>query len=64
MYNYEHKKLIKEITSLDEVPADSKLFSEWIEAGMKIKDVLIDHIYKEDMKYAGFYRARLGRKQF
>lgn len=32
MHNYEHKKLIETITKLDEVPADSKLFSEWIEA--------------------------------
>lgn len=32
MHNYEHKKLIEAITKLDEVPADSKPFSEWIEA--------------------------------
>ena len=32
MHNYEHKKLIEAITMLDEVPADSTLFSEWIEA--------------------------------
>lgn len=32
MHNYEHKKLIEVITKLDEVPADPKLFSEWIEA--------------------------------
>jgi len=30
--NYEHKKLIEEITNLDEVPADSQPFSEWINA--------------------------------
>lgn len=32
MHDYEHKKLIKAITKLEEVPADSKPFSEWIEA--------------------------------
>lgn len=32
MHNYDHKKLIEAITRLDEAPADSKLFSEWIEA--------------------------------
>ncbi len=32
MHNYEHKKLIEEIARLDEVPADSKSFSEWIKA--------------------------------
>lgn len=31
MHNYEHKKLIEAITRLDEVPADYKPFSEWIE---------------------------------
>lgn len=32
MHNYEHKRLIEAITELDTVPADSKAFSEWIEA--------------------------------
>lgn len=32
MNDYEHKKLIQAITELDEVPADSKSFSKWIEA--------------------------------
>ncbi|MGH2397971.1 MAG: hypothetical protein ACRDFW_13560, partial [bacterium] len=32
MHNYEHKKLIEVITRLDEVPADSKPFTDWIEA--------------------------------
>ena len=32
MSSYQHKELIKAITRLDEVPADSKLFSEWVKA--------------------------------
>jgi len=32
LHNYEHKKLIEAITKLDEVPVDSKLFSDWIGA--------------------------------
>jgi len=32
LHDYEHKKLIQAITKLDEIPADSKPFSEWIEA--------------------------------
>jgi hypothetical protein len=32
LQNYEHKKLIEAISRLDEVPADSKHFSEWIKA--------------------------------
>lgn len=31
MHNFEHKKLIEAITGFDEVPADSRPFSEWIE---------------------------------
>lgn len=30
MHNYEHKKLIEAIAKLDEVPADSGAFSDWI----------------------------------
>jgi hypothetical protein len=32
LHNFDHKKLIEAITRLDEVPADSKPFSEWMEA--------------------------------
>jgi len=32
LHNYEHKKLIEAIIKLDEVPADSKHFSKWLEA--------------------------------
>lgn len=32
MHNYEHKKLIEAITKIDELPADSHAFSEWIHA--------------------------------
>ena len=30
---------------------------EWIEAGLKIKEALINHILIEDKKYADYYRA-------
>ena len=33
MHNYEHKKLIEEITKLDEVPVDIEPYAEWIQAG-------------------------------
>src|SRR5271157_2363022 len=32
LHNYEHKKLIESITKLDEVPADPRIFSNWIHA--------------------------------
>jgi len=30
--------------------------SSWIDAGLRIKDILLYHILNEDMKYADFYR--------
>ena len=60
----EHAQILKALHNIITQSLSYDLYSEWIEAGMQIKDVLIDHILKEDMKYAGFYRARLGRKQF
>jgi hemerythrin-like metal-binding protein len=33
---------------------------EWIEAGMNIKEALINHIQTEDMKYAEFYQDMRG----
>ncbi len=34
--------------------------SEWMDAGIKIKKILLDHILKEDMKYAEYYRQSSG----
>jgi hemerythrin-like metal-binding protein len=34
--------------------------SGWVDAGIKIKKILIDHILKEDMKYADFYHNHRG----
>ena len=58
-----HAQLLRALQEINERALSYDMYAEWIEAGMKIKDVLIDHIYKEDMKYAGFYRARQSRKQ-
>ncbi|GEM_PF-578464 len=30
--------------------------SDWMDAGMKMKNILVDHILEEDMKYADYYR--------
>jgi hemerythrin len=32
---------------------------EWIEAGLKVKQLIIEHIPKEDLKYAEYYRNTL-----
>lgn len=37
MHNYEHKKLIEEILKLDEVPTDSKAYSNWISANSHLR---------------------------
>ena len=60
----QHALILRALHDISDASTAYNLYSEWIEAGMQIKDVLIEHILKEDMKYAGFYRARLGRKQF
>jgi hemerythrin-like metal-binding protein len=35
------------------------LDSSWVDAGLRIKTILINHILEEDMKYADFYRNSL-----
>lgn len=32
------------------------LKAEWIDAGLAVKDILINHLLTEDMKYAEYYR--------
>ena len=34
--------------------------SEWMDAGVQVKKILVDHILKEDMKYADFYHKLRG----
>jgi len=34
--------------------------SGWVDAGIQIKKILIDHILKEDMKYADYYHNHRG----
>jgi hemerythrin len=60
----QHAQILRALQDISDASVSYDMYGEWIEAGMQIKDVLIDHIMKEDMKYAGFHRARLGRKQF
>jgi hemerythrin len=51
--------------TLGEIMAKSGSFDlerEWIEAGLAIKDTLINHILAEDMKYADFYRKSHGAR--
>lgn len=37
--------------------SDISLESAWISAGLKVKQILIDHLLEEDMKYRDFLRS-------
>jgi hypothetical protein len=52
LHNYEHKKLIEAITTLDEVPADSRNFSEWLEAGAHLNFLRMNACADELVIYA------------
>lgn len=54
-----HAKLVAELKRIKSKIAHG-YEAEWVEAGMKIKDALITHIYTDDMKYAEFYRNTQG----
>ena len=49
-----YKAVMKKFISYD-------MESEWIEAGQYVKDLLIQHLLNEDMKYAEFYQECLSR---
>ena len=50
-----HAQLVAELRRFKSTIADD-YEAEWVEAGLKIKEALINHIHIEDMKYAEFYR--------
>ncbi len=33
---------------------------EWLESGLRIKGLLVDHLLREDMKYRAFMRSKMG----
>lgn len=54
-----HAQIIQALQDIKEKPLNYNLYSEWIEAGLAIKDVLIGHILNEDIKYADYYRSKI-----
>jgi hemerythrin-like metal-binding protein len=52
----QHAQALKELKEIKVNFIPYGLDSAWIDAGLKIKGILINHIIKEDMKYAEFYR--------
>ena len=50
-----HARLVAELLHFKSTITDD-YEAEWVEAGLQIKEALINHIHTEDMKYAEFYR--------
>ena len=55
-----HAEIIKVLQSIMSSSVATCLNRPWIEAGLKIKAVLIDHILKEDAKYTKAYLIHQG----
>ncbi len=53
-----HAHTLKELNAIMGEFVPYGLDSAWVEAGTRIKSILINHILTEDMKYAEFYRNR------
>lgn len=51
-----HAHILKAIQDIMEQFTPYGFDSGWIDAGLRIKVLLLDHILTEDMKYAQFYR--------
>jgi hemerythrin-like metal-binding protein len=51
-----HAHVLKVLQEIKEKFIPYGYDSEWVDAGMLIKGVLIDHILTEDMKYADYYQ--------
>lgn len=53
-----HAQIMDELNAIMSKFVPYGLDSAWVEAGSRIKSILIEHILAEDMKYAEFYRNR------
>ncbi len=54
-----HAAALKSLEAIQEQLFAYKMTSEWIDVGLKVKDILINHMLTEDSKYAEFYRNTL-----
>lgn len=55
-----HAQIIKQLQGIMSSNVSTHLNAPWIEAGLQIKTVLIEHILKEDAKYTNSYRNHQG----
>lgn len=60
-----HAHAIRALQAIKEEHISYNLESEWIDAGLAIRDLLIGHLLNDDLKYAAFYRDQIasGRMQ-
>lgn len=54
-----HAQAIKFFHRIVDGFGDDRTGYEWIEAGLKVKQVLIEHLLIEDMKYRDYYRKNI-----
>ncbi|HMC13853.1 MAG TPA: hemerythrin domain-containing protein [Gallionellaceae bacterium] len=54
-----HAQVIQALKDIKENCISYDFDLEWIEAGLKIKTALINHILTEDIKYVTYYRSRI-----
>ena len=54
-----HSKALKNLQEIVEKFIPYGHDSEWVDAGWRIKGILVNHILTDDMKYAEFYRKSL-----
>jgi len=53
----EHKAVLAALQKIKAAAISYDLSVEWIELGLKIKGILINHILMEDMKFANFFKS-------
>lgn len=51
-----HAQVLKTLDAIKEKSINYGLAPEWITVSMEVKDLLIDHLMTEDMKYAEYLR--------
>jgi hemerythrin-like metal-binding protein len=54
-----HASVINSLQAIQDQLFAYSMTSEWINVWLKVKDILINHLLTEDMKYAEFYRNSL-----
>ena len=54
-----HKQVLNTLKSINKNFKPYGNDSEWMDAGIQVKKILVDHILKEDMKYAEYYHQSL-----